>query len=322
MPMCGRGYTFAMSSGSNTPNYRGRFAPSPSGPLHFGSLVAALGSYLQARAHGGLWLLRIDDIDPPREVRGAAAGILRSLERYGLQWDGAVLYQSQRSEAYGDTLQRLAALGQSYPCACSRKEIAAQSPALVYPGTCRGGLPAGREGRAIRVRSPARPVRFEDRLQGPQVCNLEGEIGDFVVKRADGLYAYHLATALDDAFQGVTEIVRGADLLPATFPQRYLRELLELPQPAVLHLPVVTDAEGRKLSKQTRARAIDDFPPGELLTRALDFLHHPPPQALRGAPPEEQLKWAVAHWSSDRLPPRRQIPFDPHRSATAAEELA
>ena len=286
---------------------RGRFAPSPSGPLHFGSLVAALGSYLSARAQGGEWLLRIDDVDPPREVPGASAGILRTLENYRLLWDGPVLYQSQRFDAYAEALARLASDGHSYPCGCTRKEISAASPDHVYPGTCRDGLPAGRQPRAVRVRCPDEAIDFVDRLQGPQGRHLGRDIGDFIVRRADGLYAYHLATALDDAHQGISEIVRGADLLDVTFPQLHLQRLLGLPRPAYLHLPVAVTADGRKLSKQTRAPAIDDFPPGEMLERALAFLGHSPPAELHGAPPAELLAWAVAHWRPESIPPRRAL---------------
>ncbi len=295
-------------SANNTAIVRGRFAPSPSGPLHFGSLVAALGSFLSARSQGGEWLLRIDDVDPPREVPGAAAGILRTLENYHLLWDGPVLYQSQRFDAYEAALARLASAGHSYPCGCTRREISAVSPNHIYPGTCRNSLPPGRQARALRVYCGAHELCFDDRLQGRQCRRLGREVGDFIVRRADGFHAYHLATALDDAFQQVSEIVRGADLLDATFPQLYLQRLLDLPQPAYLHLPVAVTAEGKKLSKQTRAPAIDTFPPGETLGRALTFLGHPPPVELHGAPPTELLDWAIAHWRMDRLPPHPAIP--------------
>ena len=286
---------------------RGRFAPSPSGPLHFGSLVAAVGSFLSARAQGGEWLLRIDDVDPPRVVPGAADGILRTLENHHLLWDGPVLYQSRRFEAYEAALERLAAGGHSYPCGCSRREISAASPDHVYPGTCREGLPPGRQARALRVRCPDETIDFDDRLQGPQSRHLGRDIGDFVVRRADGFHAYHLATALDDAHQGVSEIVRGADLLDVTFPQLHLQRLLGLPRPAYLHLPVAVTGEGRKLSKQTRAPAIDELPHGETLSRALTFLGHPPPQALHGAPPGEQLAWAIDNWRAENLPRRKTL---------------
>ncbi len=289
---------------------RGRFAPSPSGPLHFGSLVAALGSFLSVRAQGGTWLLRIDDIDPPRNVPGAADDILRTLENYQLFWDGPVFYQSQRFEAYGAALAQLTAAGHSYPCGCTRREISAISPHHRYPGTCRNGLPAGRQARSLRVYCGGQTLCFTDALQGRQCRQLDDDIGDFIVRRADGFYAYHLATALDDAFQRVTEVVRGADLLDATFPQLYLQQLLELPQPTYLHLPVAVTAAGKKLSKQTRARAINDSPPGTVLSRALTFLGQPPPEELQGAAPGELLDWAIAHWQPGCLPCSKTITTD------------
>lgn len=287
---------------------RGRFAPSPSGPLHFGSLVAALGSFLCARANGGEWLLRIDDVDPPRAVPGAADGILRTLERYQLFWDGPVLYQSQRFEAYAEALKKLADAGHSYPCGCTRKEISAVSTTLRYPGTCRDGLPAGRQPRAVRVRCDDALITFDDALQGPQQQNLYRDNGDFIIHRADGFYAYHLATALDDAHQGITEIVRGADLLDATFPQRQLQNLLKLPRPRYLHLPIAATAEGKKLSKQTHAAAIDDCPVGKTVEQALRFLGHPVPQTLAAAPVDELLAWAISHWQLSQIPRSNVIP--------------
>ncbi|HEB92657.1 MAG TPA: tRNA glutamyl-Q(34) synthetase GluQRS [Gammaproteobacteria bacterium] len=304
-----------MDPAANTPSTknqsatcRGRFAPSPSGPLHFGSLVAALGSFLSIRAQGGEWLLRIDDIDPPRNVPGAADGILRTLENYQLFWDGPVFYQSQRFEAYAAALTQLAS--HSYPCGCTRREISAVSPNHRYPGTCRNGLPPGRQARSLRVYCGGQTLCFTDALQGRQCRQLDDDIGDFIVRRADGFYAYHLATALDDAFQQVTEVVRGADLLDATFPQLYLQQLLELPRPTYLHLPIAVTTAGKKLSKQARARAINDSPPGTVLSRALTFLGQPPPEELRGAAPGELLDWAIAHWQPACLPCSKTITTD------------
>ncbi len=199
--------------------YRGRFAPSPTGPLHFGSLVAAVGSYLDARSIGGEWLVRMEDIDTPRNVPGAADDILRTLEAFGFEWDGAVLWQSRRFAAYGAALEQLKAAGLAYGCACSRKEIADSAPrpavdgGLAYPGTCRNGLPHGRAVRAWRLRVSDAETSFVDRLQGRQAQNLERDVGDFVLRRADGLYAYQLAVAVDDEFQGISDVVRGADLI-------------------------------------------------------------------------------------------------------------
>jgi len=293
--------------------YRGRFAPSPTGPLHFGSLVAAVASFVDARAQGGSWLVRMEDLDPPRVVPGAADDILRTLEAFGLHWDETVVYQSARHAAYEAALQRLEARGAIFPCACTRKEIAdsALGPdgTPIYPGTCRNGLPPGKTGRAIRVLVDDAVIRFVDRLQGEVVQELARSVGDFVVRRADGVYAYQLAVVVDDAWQGVTDVVRGADLLDSTPRQIHLQRLLDLPTPRYLHVPVATNARGEKLSKQTLAAPVDAKRPGCGLTAALDFLGHPVPDALRGAPPADILDWAVAHWNPAALPRARHLPI-------------
>lgn len=211
--------------------YRGRFAPSPTGPLHFGSLVAAVASYLQARRHAGQWWLRIEDIDPPREVPGASESIVRTLAQFGFEWHGEVVYQSQRSEIYQTALAQLQQDGLLYPCACSRKDIALRSPSGVYPGTCREGLAKGQQPRSWRVRCDERVIRFIDGIQGDIQCALSREIGDYVLERADGLLAYHLAVGVDDAQQGMTEVVRGADLLASTAQQIYYNSYLAIPAP-------------------------------------------------------------------------------------------
>ncbi|WP_454763278.1 tRNA glutamyl-Q(34) synthetase GluQRS [Cupriavidus campinensis] len=259
------------------PRYRGRFAPSPTGPLHLGSLVTALASWLDARAHGGDWLVRIEDIDYPRCVKGADADILQTLERLGLHPDEPPVWQSRRESLYADALRRLDADGHLYPCGCSRKEIAdslvhvrERHQTLGYPGTCRNGL-HGKLPRAWRVRvpdGPAATICFDDRWQGRQCQDLETELGDFVLRRADGLWAYQLAVVVDDAAQGITHIVRGADLLDSTPRQIHLQHLLELPTPVYLHVPVVVNAEGEKLSKQSGAQAIDAAAPLEALRMA------------------------------------------------------
>ena len=247
--------------------YAGRFAPSPTGPLHFGSLVAALASWLDARAARGRWLVRIEDLDRPREAPGSATDILRTLERLGLFWDGEVLYQSRRREHYAAALRRLAP--QCYACGCTRREIADSSLALaadgarIYPGSCRAGLAAGRSARAVRVRTEAAPIEFIDRVQGPQRQSLERDVGDFVLLRADGQFAYQLAVVVDDALQGVTDVVRGADLLGSTARQIHLQRLLGIPTPRYLHVPVALSAAGGKLSKQTGARSSPAGPPPE-----------------------------------------------------------
>lgn len=286
--------------------YRGRFAPSPTGPLHFGSLIAALGSYLQARRQGGEWWLRIEDIDPPREAPGARDAILASLEAHGLHWDGPVQYQSQRLERYAQRLERLAAEGRLYACECSRKRIAEHGErrggALHYPGWCRERHLPFAPGRARRLDTRGLVIAFEDAIQGPQRMIPAEEGGDFVLQRADGLYSYQLAVAVDDAEQGMTEVVRGSDLLASTPRQIAVQRLLGLPIPAYAHLPVAVDAGGRKLSKQNRAPALDDRRAGENLWRALRFLGQAPPTELRRAPPATVLDWGREHWSLKKVP--------------------
>lgn len=287
--------------------YRGRFAPSPTGPLHFGSLVTALGSFLRARSLGGEWLVRMEDLDRPREVPGAAEDILRTLEAFGLRWDGEVVYQSRRGEHYREALEALRARDAVYPCACSRKDVLAVQRSLarasrVYPGTCRPGLPPGRTGRAWRVRTTGVHVAFDDLLQGPRQEAVEEETGDFIVKRADGLFAYQLAVVVDDALQGVTEVVRGSDLLDNTARQIHLQRLLGYPTPRYLHLPLALNRRGQKLSKQTFAPPLDRRRPQPALVQALTFLGHGPPAELHRAGVTEILEWAVAAWRLDRVP--------------------
>lgn len=278
--------------------YIGRFAPSPSGPLHFGSLIAALGSYLQARASRGLWLVRIEDLDPPREVPGAADDILRTLEAFGLHWDGPLVYQSRRHPGYQAVLDDWRARGLTYHCHCTRKMIAEAGG--FYTGHCRDlRLPAA--GAAVRLRLE-RPVHgFEDRLQGR--VTVPGALAeeDFIVRRHDGLYAYNLAVVLDDAEAGVTEVVRGADLLEPTVRQIALYRLLGAPEPGWLHLPLATYG-GHKLSKQNHAPALDRHRPGEALWQALAFLGQHPPMELFGAGAAELLAWAGQHWRLERVP--------------------
>lgn len=290
--------------------YTGRFAPSPSGPLHSGSLITALGSFLDARSHHGQWLVRIEDLDPPREQAGAADSILRTLEACGLYWDGAVLYQHTRLDAYRAALDELLTKDLTYPCACSRREIADSGirglEGLVYPGTCRNGLPPGKSGRAVRLRVPDHEMlEFHDRLQGILRQNLAHEIGDFVLQRADGYFAYQLAVVADDAFQRVTHVVRGADLLLSTPRQIYLQRCLGLPTPIYMHLPVAVNAAGEKLSKQTGAAPLDAKRPTLALFKALEVLRQAPPEQLRNETPAALLTWAIAHWHPQNL--QRQI---------------
>jgi glutamyl-Q tRNA(Asp) synthetase len=297
----------------NIPNrYRGRFAPSPTGLLHFGSLVAAVGSYLDARHYGGEWLLRIEDLDPPREVPGAAAGILHTLEAFGMCWDGPVAYQSRRGGIYASALEELARKGYLFGCACTRKEIADSAihseTGMVYPGTCRGGLPPGRRARALRVRTEQRCIELVDRLQGTLCQQLDREVGDFIIRRADGLIAYQLAVVIDDADQQITHVVRGADLLDSTPRQIYLQELLELPSPSYLHLPVAVDAEVEKLSKQTFARDVITGSDNSVLLDALTFLNQVLPDSPRDASRDELWEWAIAHWDPGRIGGSRFLP--------------
>jgi glutamyl-Q tRNA(Asp) synthetase len=294
------------------PRYRGRFAPSPTGPLHFGSLVAALGSYLDARAHDGEWLVRMEDLDPPREAPGAAADILRTLESLGLRWDGAVLRQTERGGAYRAALAELERRGATYSCACTRSEIGDSALAgidgsLVYPGTCRNGLPPGRTARATRVRVDDAAIEFEDAVQGQMRQRLATDVGDFVLRRADGLFAYQLAVVVDDAAQGITDVVRGADLLDSAPRQIFLQRLLGVPTPRYLHLPVATNAVGDKLSKQTLAPPIDRTRPGAALLAALDFLGQRPDSRLVDALPADVLAVAISRWDRALIPRVRAV---------------
>jgi len=299
-------------------HYRGRFAPSPTGPLHFGSLVAAAGSFLEARTRGGDWLVRMEDLDPPRVVPGAADDILRTLEACGMTWDGAVARQSARSDAYHNALHRLRGTGLVYPCACSRREIAdsaiAGTEGPVYPGTCRGGIAAGRGARALRLDTRGAAVAFEDALQGRIAAALEQECGDFVLYRYDGVVAYQLAVVVDDAGEGITDIVRGADLLGSTPRQIYVQQLLGLPQPRYAHLPVAVNAAGEKLSKQTLAARLDAAKPLPALVAALSFLGQQPPGGLARATVRELWAWAIENWRLDRVPRVTTAPARPTRS--------
>lgn len=295
--------------------YRGRFAPSPTGPLHFGSLLAAAGSWLDARAVGGEWLLRIEDLDPPREPPGAVDQILRALDVFGLHWDGEVVFQSRRLEAYEAALAGLVDAGWAYPCRCSRKAVAdanrrlGQPGSRRYPGTCRA-QPSGtiRNSRIVRLRTPAERVGIEDRLQGPYAQHLEKEVGDFVLRRREGYIAYQLAVVVDDAAQGITDVVRGIDLLDSTPRQLWLQRLLGFATPRYMHLPVVVRPDGEKLSKQTGAAGVDTREASTLASRALACLGHPPPAELAGAAPAELWGWALGRWQPQQLAGRRSIP--------------
>ena len=303
-------------TGSAPAPYRGRFAPSPTGPLHFGSVVAAVGSWADARARGGEWLVRMEDLDPPREVPGAADEILRTLDALGLEPDGPVVRQSGRGDAYRAALDRLRDRGVLFACACTRREIAdsglpGADGGLVYPGTCRNGPPPGRPARALRVHVDDAVIAFDDALQGRIAQDLAREVGDFVLLRADGLFAYQLAVVVDDAAQGIIDVVRGVDLIDSTPRQILLQRLLGLPTPRYLHLPVATNAAGEKLSKQTGAAAIDPSRPALALAAGLGFLGHAPPPGLERGSVRDVLDWAAANWDRARLPRRRAIVASP-----------
>jgi glutamyl-Q tRNA(Asp) synthetase len=278
----------------------GRFAPSPTGPLHLGSLVAAVGSYCQVKKQNGQWLLRMEDLDPPREKPGAADNIMFMLEAHGLHWDGDVVYQSHRHEYYQVVINQLLTNDQAYACTCTRKHLlatTAQGPyGMIYPGICRGQKISGKKRHAIRVRTHNEPIGFNDLRTGPHEQRLESELGDFIIKRSDGHYAYQLAVVVDDFLQGITEVVRGADLLDNTPRQIHLQQLLHYPTPQYLHLPLVTNRQGQKLSKQTHARALDPHKATKNLIKALQWLEMDPDKHLHQAAKEDILQWAVDHW--------------------------
>lgn len=283
----------------------GRFAPSPSGPLHLGSLVAALASYLHARSRGRTWVLRMDDLDPGRQLAGAATAILRALEGFGLEWDGPVLYQSARKPAYRKGIADLRRCGLLFPCGCNRKEVS-QGPTgeegPIYPGTCRWGLPPGRKERSLRLRVDDHAVAFADNIQGVVRQNLACAVGDFVVRRADGGYAYQLAVVIDDAWQGITEVVRGADLLASTPRQLWLQHKLGLAAPDYWHIPVLVDTSGRKLSKSRGSAALDPAQPVPDLVGALAMLGQAPPAGLADNGRDAVLSWALQNWDIANVP--------------------
>ncbi|MEB2516675.1 tRNA glutamyl-Q(34) synthetase GluQRS [Pseudomonas sp. YuFO20] len=285
--------------------YIGRFAPTPSGHLHFGSLVAALASYLDARSVGGRWLMRMEDLDPPREEPGAQAAILKALDSYGFEWDGEMVRQSDRHEAYAEVLNRLFSQGLAYACTCSRKQLEPYHG--IYPGLCRNAG-HGTEDAAIRIRVPELDYHFIDRVQGEFHQHLGRDVGDFVIRRRDGLYAYQLAVVLDDAWQGITDIVRGADLLDSTPRQLYLQELLGLRQPRYLHIPLITQPDGNKLGKSYRSPPLSEDQATPLLLRALRALGQKPGAELAYATPREVLDWGITHWDALLIPRTLSLP--------------
>ncbi len=281
--------------------YRGRFAPSPTGPLHFGSLVTAVGSYLEAKTRDGEWLLRIEDLDPPRTVAGAADEILHTLEAHQLYWDREILFQSERSALYQQALDELIEAGRIFGCSCSRSNLKGEP---VYPGHCRYQQHPLHE-HAVRLHATPQQIHFNDHWQGAQQWDLAREIGDFVIRRADGLFSYQLAVVVDDALQGITDVVRGSDLLDSTPRQIYLQQLLGCPTPHYGHLPVATTGSGQKLSKQNMATALAPGQAAENLARALQFLGHTPPRIDNLT---TLWEWAFTHWDRTAVPRQQSIP--------------
>jgi glutamyl-Q tRNA(Asp) synthetase len=294
-------------------SYVGRFAPSPTGPLHIGSLATAVASFLHARQSAGFWLVRIEDIDPPREVRGAADEILRTLDAYELFWDGPAIFQSARRAVYEDACSRLLLNGLAFRCSCTRSALRADGdgPLGAYPGTCRLRT-SHDQATAVRVRVADRSVvRFADRLQGPIETDLAKVTGDYVIWRRDGLPAYHLAVVIDDADEQVTSVVRGVDLLDSTAVHLHLQATLGFPSPAYFHLPVVLNAEGQKLSKQTGAEPVGRSNLSATAAIVLELLGAHIPAELRGAPPRELWTWATANWRIEELSGRRALALPP-----------
>ncbi len=275
----------------------GRFAPSPTGELHFGSLVAAVGSYLDVRSQGGRWLIRIEDLDPPREVDGAAQRQLETLRQFGFVSDQPPIYQSSSRRRHEAAINQLLDQGFAFYCACSRKQLPDSG---VYPGTCRNGIPPGKQARSIRFRTDDCIVQFKDRLRGDQHQSPSTQSGDFIIRRGDGLIAYQLAVVVDDADSCVTHVVRGADLIESTGRQILLQRALGLPTPSYLHLPLVVDANGRKLSKSDHADPVAAMDRIDALRLALSVLGHQPSADLRSTP--SLWAWAIANWDAGRIP--------------------
>lgn len=288
-------------------HYIGRFAPSPTGPLHFGSLLAAVASYCDAKFNQGKWLLRLEDIDKPREMAGASDTILQQLDAFGFEWDGEILRQSQHDCYYEKAINALQNQQLIYACTCTRKEVADSSnlvgiDGLVYPRTCLNQAIKANAAFALRVRVDGAEIEFEDAIQGKVRQNLQNDVGDFVLKRADGLFTYQLAVVIDDAAQGVTHVVRGADLLNSTPRQIYLQRCLNLATPRYAHIPIARNATGDKLSKQTLAKPIDTTLATQQIWQALQFLGQQPPADIQNSSLPEIWHWAITHWQTQAIP--------------------
>ena len=290
-------------------NYRGRFAPSPTGPVHYGTLIAAVGSYLQAKKNHGEWFIRIDDIDTCRVVDGADDDILRTLEHFGFEWNGKSIYQTQQIESYQQALDQLKSQSLIFPCLCSRKQLA-RTGSNIYPGTCRHrSLPEKKE-HALRVSSQDINIKFDDIVMGKQLQNIKQQCGDFIIKRRDGLFAYQLAIVVDDAAQGITEVVRGADLLSSTHRQIYLQQLLNYATPRYCHLPLAVNETGNKVSKSEQATKVDIKNKERLLVNALNFLGQQTPKDLRNSQLTDIWLWAIEHWNIKKVPKTENITLD------------
>ncbi len=292
---------------SHTTLYRGRFAPSPTGPLHKGSLIAAIASYLEAKKNNGKWLVRMEDVDELRNVKGAANSILHSLEAFGFEWDESILYQTQRKDAYADALQNLKKQKRVYPCTCSRKSLRDKAASglittgqfgVIYPGFCSNNAftNVNPEDYSIRIKTPEQSYSFNDELSGYNIQNLKIDSGDFIIRRRDGLFAYQLAVVVDDDFQNISHIVRGSDLLDSTARQLFLQQCLKYPQPQYAHLPLIVHENGDKLSKQTGAKSIGNKADIPLLIECLKFLGQKPPELLSHASLDEFWQWAKNNW--------------------------
>lgn len=288
--------------------YIGRFAPSPTGPLHFGSLLAALASFLDARANQGKWLMRVEDLDPPREPAGSAELILQQLHDLGMEWDGEVLYQSSRLDAYEEIKDKLQDMGLCYPCDCTRPQIRAMG--LVYNGSCRNRSVPPEKPYALRLKTDALEIGFDDEIQGHFMQRLEAEVGDFVIRRKDELFAYQLAVVVDDEFQNITHVVRGWDLLDSTPRQIYLQRVLDYRQMSYAHIPIIVDEKGQKLSKQAFAPSIETDRASEAIYKALIFLGQAPPAEIAFERPASQLQWAIGNWDIQGIAKVGSLPLE------------
>lgn len=288
-----------MNSQQHNKGYIGRFAPSPTGELHFGSLVSALASYLDARAHRGKWLVRMEDIDPPRAQPDADRQILLALEAHALHWDDSVLFQSTRTSAYQEAIDFLLDGDLAYYCSCSRLQLKGYP---IYPGFCNNKSLNAETEAAIRIRVKPETISFDDRIQGRQCEQMAEQVGDFVVLRKDGLFAYQLAVAIDDAYQKITHVIRGYDLLDSTSRQIYIQQTLDLNSPGYCHVPVLVNKDGQKLSKQNQAQPLDLARCGNNLYRALQALNQQPPADLDNLSPREVLNWAIPNWDIGKIP--------------------